>query len=163
MPRSAPKKSSAMSLTSGARAERYCSPSSVKAARSAAKAAFAPDWRLLPRLRKNSAGHAQPVIVLRVQPQKPEERGKAIHDSPAHLGGIRLAQQGVAPDEAERQHQQKDQEEVGFSFSGSAHQSLYSNIKSYMLTVSPSFTPISSIRWKTPASRSTRSKYIRLS
>ena len=41
--------------------------------------------------------------------------------------------------------------------------SLYSNIRSYMLTVSPSFTPMASMRSKTPASRSTRSKNIRLS
>ncbi len=41
--------------------------------------------------------------------------------------------------------------------------SLYSNIRSYMQTVSPSLTPISSIREKTPLSRRMRSKNIRLS
>lgn len=43
------------------------------------------------------------------------------------------------------------------------YQSLYSNIKSYMHTVSPSLTPIRSMRSKTPESRSIRSKYMRLS
>ena len=41
--------------------------------------------------------------------------------------------------------------------------SLYSNIRSYMLTVSPSLTPISSMRRKTPFSRRMRSKNMRLS
>ena len=43
------------------------------------------------------------------------------------------------------------------------HYSLYSNIRSYMQTVSPSLTPISSMRAKTPLSRRMRSKNIRLS
>ena len=107
----------------------------------------------------------QPMVILRIDMQAHMFQGRAElrQKPPADLLRLCPGQQRVAPDEGQRQDQQQDKDDVPAFANDCAHQSLYSNIRSYILTVSPSLTPISSMRRKTPASRRTRSKYIRLS